>query len=154
MSDELETAAAEDERTQTQPFWGHFKGEAMFPESDDCREVTGVPFQTTVECEGMMMPTGPTVYHGVHCATVDDNSVGGKATFTTAEGDAVRAAYMGSALTGPPLITVEVRWTITGGTGRFKGATGSVVGMAYVTFKGLETPEWPVEMVISGTITY
>ena len=34
------------------------------------------------------------------------------------------------------------------------GASGTLIGMVYVTFEGLDDPAWPLEFAFVGTITY
>jgi hypothetical protein len=53
-------------------------------------------------------------------------SSGGSATFTAANGDTLTATVVGQATrTGPTTLSIVEDYTITGGTGRFAGATGS-----------------------------
>jgi hypothetical protein len=50
----------------------------------------------------------------------------GAATFTAANGDTLSASVVGQATrTGPTMLSIVEVYTITGGTGRFAGATGS-----------------------------
>jgi hypothetical protein len=49
----------------------------------------------------------------------------GTYTFTAANGDRLTADFTGQAEGTPPNISIVERATITGGTGRFEGATGS-----------------------------
>lgn len=49
----------------------------------------------------------------------------GTYTFTAANGDMLTADFTGQAQGAPPLISIEEHATVTGGTGRFAGATGS-----------------------------
>ena len=51
----------------------------------------------------------------------------GTYTFTAANGDQLFASFTGQALTFPPMVSVVENATITGGTGRFAGATGSFI---------------------------
>jgi hypothetical protein len=49
----------------------------------------------------------------------------GRYSFTAANGDQMRGTYSGVLVPlAPPVYAVDGRWTITGGTGRFAGATG------------------------------
>ena len=50
----------------------------------------------------------------------------GTYTFTAANGDTVTADFTGQA-TGGPVVTIVEHGTVTGGTGRFEGASGSFV---------------------------
>ena len=50
----------------------------------------------------------------------------GAATFTAANGDTLTATVAGQATpTGPTTLSIVEIYTITGGTGRFAGATGN-----------------------------
>jgi hypothetical protein len=49
----------------------------------------------------------------------------GTYTFTAANGDTLTASFTGQAQGAPPLVSIVENATITGGTGRFVGATGS-----------------------------
>ena len=61
--------------------------------------------------------------HTVNFAT---RSGVGTYTFTAADGDTLTAAFTGQAQQGP-VVSIEEHATITGGTGRFEGATGAFV---------------------------
>ena len=62
------------------------------------------------------------VPHTVNFAT---RTGAGTYTFTAANGDQLTATFTGQAdASQPPIITLEEHATITGGTGRFAGATG------------------------------
>jgi hypothetical protein len=93
-----------------------------------------------------------------HCSTLEGNAaVGGGAVFTAANGDQVFAAYTATTVPFPPnlpLIVQQSEFVITGGTGRFEGASGTLIGMVCVTFEGLDDPAWPLEFAFVGTITY
>lgn len=49
----------------------------------------------------------------------------GTYTFTAANGDTLTADFLGQAQGAPPLISILEQATVTGGTGRFAGATGT-----------------------------
>jgi hypothetical protein len=94
--------------------------------------------RTTATTEQIVIFTGPT--------TAVSSSYG---TYTAANGDQLFATWTGTATSVGPLNTFSGPQTITGGTGRFAGATGStwVAGTAsLVTFTGQFTSE--------GTLTY
>jgi hypothetical protein len=68
-----------------------------------------------------------------------------------ANGDIIRGQYTGDVVWGTPIIgtaTVD----ITGGTGRFASASGTMSLTAYVTM--VDGSEWPVTWVLEGTINY
>lgn len=50
----------------------------------------------------------------------------GEAVFTAANGDQVFATQSGQVSGSPPVLAFELDYTITGGTGRFAGASGSI----------------------------
>lgn len=137
------------------PFKGSFSGEATFPFSDACLDITGAPFQTLTASEGKMTHMGRTQLSTSHCSTIDGSAaVGGEATFTAANGDEIWATYTAVTMAGPPLIVQESSFVIVGGTGRFENATGRLLGMVYVTFEGFDDPSWPLEFVFAGAISY
>lgn len=50
----------------------------------------------------------------------------GTYTFTAANGDTLTGEFVGQASGAPPLISIVEQVTITGGTGRFAGASGTI----------------------------
>lgn len=50
----------------------------------------------------------------------------GEAVFTAANGDQVFATQSGRVTGSPPVLAFELDYTVTGGTGRFAGASGSI----------------------------
>lgn len=149
------SAFGADKQPKLRPFWGNLAGEATFPESEACSEVTGAPWQTLSVTEGKMTHLGRTALSTAHCSTPDGSfAVGGVATFTAANGDQVWATYTATTVAGPPLIVQEADFIIVGGTGRFENASGHLVGMVYVTFEGFDDPSWPLKFVFAGTIAY
>jgi hypothetical protein len=64
------------------------------------------------------------VPHIVNFATASGQ---GTFTFTAANGDTLTADFTGQAQTGAPIIPIVEDATITGGTGRFAGASGSFI---------------------------
>jgi hypothetical protein len=50
----------------------------------------------------------------------------GEAIFTAANGNQVFARHSGQVTGSPPVLAFEIHYTITGGTGRFAGASGSI----------------------------
>ncbi len=137
------------------PFKGTFAGEATFPMNGACLDLTGAPWQTLSETEGRMSHLGRTHLSTSHCSTFDGMAaVNGVATFTAANGDEVWATYTATTIAPPPLIVQQSNFVIVGGTGRFEGASGQLIGMVYVTYEGEDDPSWPIEFVFAGTIAY
>ena len=52
------------------------------------------------------------------------------------------------------LVVQEVEYIITGGTGRFEGASGFLQGVVYARFEDYFDPEWALEMFFAGIIIY
>jgi len=138
---------------ELRPFWGHVAGSATFPKSDDCLEISGQPFRTVATAVGEVTPLGPSTFRSAHCVTEDGRALEGKLTLTSENGDQVHLSYTGFMVEPPPLIVQQIELIIDGGTGRFAQASGQALGMVYVTFKGYDEPEWPIEMALAGTVT-
>jgi hypothetical protein len=53
----------------------------------------------------------------------------GRYTFTAADGSTIHGSYFGRFLptSDPSVLSIDGRWTIAGGTGRFRGASGGGV---------------------------
>jgi hypothetical protein len=82
----------------------------------------------TVEIQGTGNATqlGRYTTEQSHCAAPPSLAfTDGEFTFTAANGDQIRGIYFGEFVPlDPPLFTVDGHFTVTGGTGRFAGATG------------------------------
>jgi hypothetical protein len=105
------------------PFTGTFSGTgtaAALPE-DRCPVLT-------VEILGTGNAThlGRYTTEQSHCAAPPSLAfTDGEFTFTAASGDQIRGTYFGEFVPlDPPLFTIDGHFSITGGTGRFTGATG------------------------------
>ena len=75
----------------------------------------------------------------------------GKLSLIAANGDVLQAVYSGSLTPSatPPIYVINGTYRITGGTGRFSGASGSgTVG----GFENLQTTQ--SQLVLTGTISY
>ena len=71
-------------------------------------------------------------------------------TFTAANGDELHVTHVGtSAPAGPGLVSFVAQMTITGGTGRFAGATGTARGIGMANLATRTTT-----VTIEGTISY
>jgi hypothetical protein len=114
----------------------------------------GVPITDTLTGTGSHLGQLTATYP--HCVNFAENMFSGTATFTAANGDQLSVLLEGSA--GDPTCatncTVNFTGTITDGTGRFDGATGTLTGTGTVnitdpdpnTFKGTITAQ------LQGTI--
>jgi hypothetical protein len=93
-----------------------------------------------------------------HCTPPVDQILGGQMTFLAANGDELRATYTGTVLpfelVPGAIITVDIDLVITGGTGRFEGATGEADMKAFVIFEGFPDPDWAAMWIWEGTISY
>jgi len=141
------------QRTGAEAILGARGGQRHLPKSDDCLEISGQPFRTVATAEGDVTPLGPSTFRSAHCVTEDGRALEGRLTLTAEDGDQVHLTYTGFAVEPPPVIVQQVELIIDGGTGRFARASGQALGMVYITFKGYDEPEWPIEMALAGTIT-
>jgi hypothetical protein len=63
-----------------------------------------------------------------HITVNDDTLQGtGTSTWTAANGDQIFSSTTGEAVVNFPIVTIEEKQIITGGTGRFIGATGTII---------------------------
>jgi hypothetical protein len=103
----------------------------------------GVPFKGTLDGTVTLTPLEPPLANVLIAATGNATHLGrfqveiphlvsfatatgeGTYTFTAANGDLLRAHFTGVADTSTPIFVIVEHATITGGTGRFAGATGS-----------------------------
>ncbi|HWQ23878.1 MAG TPA: hypothetical protein VNK94_07215 [Gaiellaceae bacterium] len=87
-----------------------------------------------VETSGVGTHVGRYRYSSRECADLGDGTYAGSFTVTAANGDTIEGSYAGTfTVDGAGTIHYEQTNTITGGTGRFAGASGSfhVSGLAY-----------------------
>jgi hypothetical protein len=73
-------------------------------------------------------------------------TLGGESTITAANGDRLFATYTVCIVSAPSLLG---EWTITGGTGRFAGATGSYTAIGAFG----PGPEVPTTFVLEGKLS-
>ena len=102
------------------PFKGTFTGvetdQLVFPILSVNREATGTATYL-----------GKYTEHATFQVDVRTGSATGNATFTAANGDTLTASVVGQGtVTGPTTRSIVEVYTITGGTGRFAGATGTL----------------------------
>jgi hypothetical protein len=102
------------------PFKGTFSGvetnQLVFPILSVNREGTGTATYL-----------GKYAEHATFRVDVRTGSATGTATFTAANGDTLTASVVGQGTTtGPTTRSIVEVYTITGGTGRFAGATGTL----------------------------
>lgn len=143
---------------QPVPFAGVVTGEASF---DFAANPRGCPsgFTTITRARGTVVHLGSTEWYSDHCVSMETGAIaGGRLVLTAANGDEVHATYSG--LSGPipeeigQMIAVSGVIVITGGTGRFEGASGTAELTASVAFEGFDDPAWSGRWEWKGTITY
>lgn len=150
----------------TKPFAGSFSGVANFLFDGYCSDLTGVPFHTVTETVGKMARHGKRTsgkepllgrvsFATSHCATKDDmHALYGEAVMTAANGHQILFSYTADTIAPPPLIGQSINMVVTGGTGKFRSASGVFTGYVFIEFLGPGTPDWPLEIVLSGWLVY
>jgi hypothetical protein len=125
---------------------------------------TFVPFglgpfdvDTLGDVSGIVKGLGQTNMFTFHRPTPDGGGVtNGLVRIVAANGDRIRCEYVGTTGPGtePNQLIGRAEFVISGGTGRFANASGTIHAAAYVTFMGFTVFEWPVTWVLEGTISY
>jgi hypothetical protein len=148
-SDVASDHSATSSSTQTVPFKGHEAFVSSTPIS------FAFPFNTTrTAAEGEATHVGHYTLTGVTVINVVSASATATLTLTAANGDQLFVSMTGHALQPFSLKETTANFTITGGTGRFEGATGSWVTDSHFAFPvnaGI-SPN-PYEAEIEGTIS-
>jgi len=90
-------------------------------------------------------------------ATEPPTIVDGHFFIVAANGDRINGVYQGTVVPGtePNQLVPSADWVITGGTGRFENATGTIHATGYVTVP--DDPyalEWSATWVLEGTVNY
>jgi hypothetical protein len=137
------------------PFSGVVTGEVAFDKNPlDC----AAGFTAITAAKGPASHLGLTSWYSEHCLVNGSEIVGRLLVLTAADGDEVHATYTGSAGGFPPEIggpiAVTGKIVFSGGTGRFKNASGSADLTATVVFEGMMDPSWAGRWEWKGTITY
>jgi hypothetical protein len=107
------------------PFKGSFEGDVTVTPPPP---PLGPPFVSVdVEATGNATHLGQFTLDIPHLVNRANGTADGKYEFTAANGDTLTADFKGVAVfVAPGVLYIEETLTITGGTGRFDGATGSV----------------------------
>lgn len=138
------------------PLKGTVSGLVQFLPAGDCADLIGLA--TTVEnARGVASHLGRTTMSSRHCTPMGDNFGPGEMTLVAANGDELYMTYTGSAPYPAPGTEVIVGTStnmITGGTGRFEGATGTLEMTIEIQFEGLDDPSWPATWTMTGMIKY
>ena len=143
-------AAGSKSAAQELPFKGTLEGSFTFipdPPPSTFASVDFAPLTGNTTHLGRFTLTGP---HRVNLATTPAIAIG-TFEFTAANGDTLRASFtgLGTPTATPGIASIVETATITGGTGRFAGATGSFIVERIV---GLDQP--PTIGSFEGTIVW
>jgi hypothetical protein len=147
------------------PFHGTVSGEATFPAVSDAvcppSSVWVGGRQTVSEADGVASHLGNVHMTSAHCTPLTDKLVGGDMTLVAANGDQLFMDYSGtcpfdpfSAVPGVTVLTCQTELTVTGGTGRFDGASGHADMVGRVLFEGFGDPAWAGTWTWNGWIGY
>lgn len=147
---------------KARPFKGYAVGQCTFtfgtPEDPNDSPWGPYGMWTNTDVAGDVSHLGASVMTGRHPTPGETDIADGKMKLVAANGDEVWMTYTGYAPPVDPatgLVVVEVDYTISGGTGRFAGASGGGEMTGYVTFLGFDVFAWPATFVWSGgTIVY
>lgn len=141
-------------KSNARPFKGSMSGSITFEADLGC--INPPLMRTDSQATGNVSHMGRSTMTSSHCTPSAGEIEGGEMTLTAANGDQVFMDYMGTAQ--PPdedgIIVVDVEFVITGGDGRFDGATGGGDMTGFIVFEGIDDPEWPASWVWQGTIGY
>ncbi len=137
------------------PFKGTAQGYGMVQEDLSCPPVDLRSVFTTT---GRATHMGKLQLDFYNCTPPGSTVTGIEMTFVAANGDKVFADYAAAGLPpvgpDPMLLEITYEFEITGGTGRFEGASGGGLIMADIEWPGFETNYWPTELTIKGAIAY
>lgn len=154
-------AAAAGADSNDRPFKAELSGEAFWEPDPDCLAVNPMGLRTMSAAQGNATHLGNVTVSSGHCTPAPDSTIysGGDMVMSAANGDELHFDYGGVCPLVGDLVVGEVFSCtvvaeVTGGTGRFTGATGSLSGHAYVEFLGIGTPSMPAWWVYEGTIGY
>ncbi len=120
--------------------------------------VTPFDVDTLGDASGIVKDLGRTAMFTFH-RPAPDGSGGvkdGLVRIVAASGDTMRGQYVGTTVWGsePNQLIGNVDFVVTGGTGRFANASGTIHATSYTTFLGFDVFEWPVTWVLEGTVSY
>jgi hypothetical protein len=141
--------------TKARPFQGYVCGTITFDPTDS--PPPDPPFLWVFSnAVGDVSHMGASTLWSRHAAGY---AFSGEMTLTAANGDTVTGTYVGEG--DIPLDIQTGEWyavssdhTITGGTGRFAGATGQFHTVGSLQFMGFDAPVWPAIWSWTGTISY
>ncbi len=140
------------------PWVGSASGEAWYDVANP--KECGAGITTRVDELAIASHFGRATYVTAHCPTGDPADAYADSDFTliAPNGDAVFGTYTGTLDQYIEVIGAEgfstVHLTITGGTGRFEGATGSAIQEVHFIFEGYDDLAWPWWVTWEGTLSY
>jgi len=142
---------------KARPFQGYAVGQCTFtfgtPEDPNDSPWGPYGMWTNTEVAGDVSHLGASVLTGRH-PTPEATDIGdGNMKLVAANGDEVWMTYTGSAPPPSPetgMIVVSIDYTISGGTGRFAGASGGGQMTAHVQALGFEVFAWPATFTWRG----
>lgn len=153
------TAAGDGDNLQPRPFMGSMSGEGTFDfTTGACLGITGAPWQSFGYMAGNLTHLGNSEWFVSHCSTLDGQQlVNGEGTLVAANGDELWMTYTAELISPfivPGVMLYAQDNVVTGGTGRFEGASGAFQTLIAVTIEDLTVPTAPASGEFAGTITY
>ena len=153
------TAVGNGDNPHPRPFKGSMSGDATFDfTTGACIVITGAPWQSIGYMAGNLTHLGKSEWFVSHCATPDGlQLVNGEGTLVGAIGDELWMTY--TAVLFSPFIVPGVMMyaqvnVVTGGSGRFEGASGTFKTLIAVTIEDLTVLTTPASGEFAGTITF
>ncbi len=153
------------ENPQPRPFEGSMRGVVHWAWTTVCAYQ---PVRTLTDGVAEVTHLGKVTITAAHCSSANGQAaLDGEMTLIAANGDRLVGTYTAHVVAPPPAeagcegkpmcIAEEGVFTVTGGTGRFAHATGSVtltVGAYPTDMPPTIESQWPALQVFHGTITY
>jgi hypothetical protein len=148
------TSAAAAAGGTDRPFRASASGDIVYTENT-LRCMAG--FTTVVTAAGKATHLGAFTLTARHCEVPTSETTGqsikGEMTLTAANGDHLFGTYETQWVFSNGTVSVAGDLTVTGGTGRFDGATGTL-RQDHVISVTSPSPPWPLAMRFAGSITY
>lgn len=141
------------------PWFGHAEGQSWFDLGNpkDCEAL----ITTRVDEPAFATHFGAGRIVLSHCPTgiPDDNFADADLVLIAADGDRVFGTYVGTMVLPPEMsvgdiITGTIQLTVTGGTGRFEGASGGATMEYWAIFEGWEDYSWAWGASWRGKLSY
>jgi hypothetical protein len=100
---------------------------------------------------------GLTSWQSQHCLSEANDFLDAELVLSAANGDKIYATYTGRCFGLPVIgesVTCSGNLVFSGGTGRFKNASGTAELSASIVFEGFTDPSWPGQWEWKGMINY